>query len=94
MPRKSTASKVQELSTPAVRKSNASAAGKDKKREGPIPGLIGEHLKLIAEDIARFNNSKVWKTRVAGDMLIIILTDGRKFKINFNRDDPVPTLKA
>ena len=53
-----------------------------------------DHLTILADDIARFNKGEVMKTKVYDEtsVLVILLKDGRKFKVNFNRDDPRPVL--
>ena len=51
-----------------------------------------DHMTILSEDIARFNKGEVDQTKLYGDVLVILLKDGRKFKVNFNRDDPRPIL--
>ena len=51
-----------------------------------------DHMTILAEDVARFNKGELDQMKLYDDVLVILLKDGRKFKVNFNRDDPRPVL--
>ncbi len=52
-----------------------------------------ELVTVLSEDIARFHKGEVSQTAIRdGHILVIILKDGRKYKVNFDKDDPRPVL--
>jgi len=80
-----------------TRKSPDETTGKNEKPAARKPGTVPagdqrDKLQILAEDIALFNGGEVGETKVRGDVLVILLTDGRKFKVRFKGDDPAPVL--